>query len=182
MLPLALAALGLLGTGVGMIGSAQQNKKFDQYLSGRSKDLQSSFDRDYNRNYLDTDIGQSTSRLLQNQFGESLKNLSKSAVAGQNTVEARVGAADKLGENYSDALLRLAGYGTQYKDNLRQEFNRRDDALQNLYGQNIQAKVQNFSNLANNSMNAMTTALMLGDYGDGLGGLWGKRGLGQGIV
>lgn len=180
---IALMGISLLGSIAGGANSSSQNRKIDEYISKKSSDLKSSYDRDYNRNYMDTDVAKSTSTLLQNQFSDALKKLSGGSVVGGRSQEDLVGAADKLKQGYDNSLLRLAGNATLDKDRLTSEFNRRDDNLSSLYLNNLQSKSNNGSNLMANSLDTMgNAAMMYGMYGDGLGGLWGKKGFGQGIV
>lgn len=135
----------------GSLKSAQANQNIDADLQRRSSDLDSWYNREYNQNYLDTDEAKSTLKVLRNQVKEQMKKVDQGNAVRGASDEARVATADKLNQRYSDAVTRLAGHGTQYRDNIRREYQGLKMNLDNMNLQNLQNKSQNWSNYMGNA-------------------------------
>ncbi|MGW8181884.1 MAG: hypothetical protein ACWGQW_24410, partial [bacterium] len=113
----------MLGNIFAQIMSARQNNKVDDILSGRMNDLQAQFDKSYNTQFLDTEQGKSAIKLLSNNLDRQNKKIDNASVVGGATAEATNAAREKSQGMFDQALTRLAGYGTQYKDMKEREYN-----------------------------------------------------------
>lgn len=154
-----LAIGSLLASGGGMIGSSRTNNKIDEKIAGKQNDLQTWFDKEYNKNYFNTDQAKSAISALKDNFSETVKaNRGRAAMLGSSN-EAVVGSTDKAQKSYANSLLRLAGHGTQYRDALRREYVARKTGLDNAELSNLENKSQNWSNFASNAMGSATGAL-----------------------
>jgi hypothetical protein len=185
--PITIASLiaGGVGQLFGLGKSAQANKKYDQYLSGMNRKLDTWYNKEYNTNYLDTDEAKSVLRLLQNQAKEVSGDLESSAAITGASAEKQVAAKDKLNQNYTNAATRLSGYGTQRKDQIQREYMGRKNNLDQMNLQSLASKDQNWSQFGQNSMGLAQNALMMNAMGGGKGGsdwlkkLFSKGGVGE---
>lgn len=158
LIPLLIAGLS---AGAQLIGQAASNnqagkarKKYEGELRGRVDDLNDWFNTEYNRDFLTTDIAQSSIRGLLGQQDRQLDALNNASVAGGATAEANIAAKGKLNENFADAIGRLLGYGTNYKQGLRQQYDYRLQSLYQPIDQLNMAKVNDWSNFQSNITNA----------------------------
>jgi len=150
----ALALASLVGSAFGTGQSALANRRIDRRIGEQEKELQYWFDKEYNRNFFDTDQAKSVISTLRNQHKDTLRSVAgDSAVTGASN-EAKIAATEKTQKGYSDALTKLAGYGTNLRDSLRREYITRKSGLENLQLANLQNKSQNWANFMNNAMNA----------------------------
>lgn len=156
---LALGLASLVASGYGMYKNAKANKTADQQLANRQSELDSWYNKEYNMNYLDTEESKSTIKLLQNQMKEAMKKVDQNNAIRGASDEARVATADKLNTRLNDAVTKLAGYGTQYRDSIRREYQGLKGNLDNLQYQNLLGKSQNWANFSNNAMNTFGTAM-----------------------
>lgn len=135
LLPAISAGVSLIGSLVGGISSLNQQKKADQDLQRRRDESQRRFLQESNTNYLDTAAAKSTIATLRKQGEKQLNALNTDAVKKGASDEAKVAAASRINENQADSISRLAGFGTQYqqqiKDRYYRDVERLDDALYN---------------------------------------------------
>lgn len=156
---LVLGLASLAASGYGMYKNAKANKAADQQLADRQSELDAWYNKEYNMNYLDTEEAKSTIKLLQNQMKEAMKKVDQNNAIKGASDEARVATADKLNTRLNDAVTKLAGYGTQYRDSIRREYQGLKGNLDNLQYQNLLGKSQNWANFSNNAMNTFGTAM-----------------------
>lgn len=150
-------ALAIGSTLVSLFGSpksAAANKASDRYLAKRQSDLDNWYNQEYNSNFLDTAMGRSALQSLKTQYADQMKRVSQNNAITGASDEAKIGMADRASRSYADAINRLAGHGTYYKDAIRREYQGLKMNLDNLQQQNLANKSQNWSNLMNNSLNA----------------------------
>lgn len=167
MLGLEIAGLGasLLGGLFGGIGARKQARKAEKQLQQRKTDLNNWYNQKNNTDYLDTDSARSTLALLRRQNKRQMEALNNNAVKAGTSDEAKVAAAGRLNDSYADATSRIAGMGTQYKDNLRRDYMNRMDSLDNALFSTQMQKGQAMSD-------------MIGTTSQAVGGLLSAYGLG----
>lgn len=130
--------------------AAKQRKRYENQLQGRVDDLNEWFNREYYRDFLDTDIARSSIRGLMQQQDRQLEAINNAAAQGGATAESNIAAKGKLNEGFADAIARLLGYGTQYKNDLRSQY---DYRLQSLYQPINDLQQQRINDYALNSQN-----------------------------
>lgn len=146
--------VSLIGSGAGAIGSAGANKRYDKYLEGRLSDLENWYNTEYNTPYLDTTSGKAAIGSLRTYYGDAMKKVSQGGAITGASDEAKVATGDKVQKGLADSVMRLAGYGTQYRDSVRREYQGLKMGLENLQQDNLARKSANWNNLMNNSLNA----------------------------
>lgn len=172
--------LALLSTAGQLGGQAASNqkagierKRYENQLEGRIDDLNSWFNTENNKDFLTTDIAQSSIRGLLGQQDRQSEALNNAAAAGGATQEASIAGKGKLNENFADAIGRLLGYGTNYKQGLRQQYDYRLQSLYQPMDQLSQSKIQDYGNLNSNIANAgnsVSAAAGMIDWEELLGG------------
>lgn len=153
-----IAALSVAGQ-LGAQGAANQKagierRRYEGQLQGRIDDLNEWFNTENSKDFLTTDIAQSSIRGLLGQSDRQAQALNNAAAAGGATQEANIAAKGKLNENFADAIGRLLGYGTNYKQGLRQQYDYRLQSLYQPMDQLSQSKIQDYANFSNNVANA----------------------------
>lgn len=154
MIGAILAGLSLAGSGIGAINSARANNAIDRQLKQRRSVLENWYDKEYNTDYLNTAEAKNAIQVLKNNMKTQMAKTDQGNVISGASDEAQVATADKSMRSYGDQVTRLAGYGTQYKDSIRREYQGLKMNLDNLQAANLQQKSQNWNNFMNNAMNA----------------------------
>lgn len=135
LIPIAAATISAIGGIAGGIGSAAKQKKADKELQSRRDQAQKRFLQESNTDYLDTAAAKSTIAALRKQGDRQLEKLNTEAVKSGASDEAKIAAASRINENSADAISRLAGFGTQYQQQIKDRYyhdtERLDDALYN---------------------------------------------------
>lgn len=170
----ALSAAGQLG---GQAAANQkagiERKRYENQLNKRIDDLDQWFNTENSRDFLTTDVAQSSIRGLLGQQDRQIDALNNASAAGGATQEANIAAKGRLNENFADAIGRLLGYGTDYKQRLRQQYDYRLQSLYQPMDQLAQSKVADYGTLSNNIANAGNSVSMAAgmiDWEDLLGG------------
>ena len=149
-----IAAISMAGQLGGQAATNQkagiERKRYENQLQGRIDDLDQWFNTENSKDFLTTDIAQSSVRGLLGQQDRQTEALNNASAAGGATQEANIAAKGKLNENFADAIGRLLGYGTNYKQGLRQQYDYRLQSLYNPMDQLSQQKIQDWGNLSNN--------------------------------
>lgn len=166
--------IGLISAGVGAIGSLvsglsarSKAKKAEKQLLERRDALNKEYAQDKNTDYLDTEAARSTLALLRRQNRRQTEAMNNNAVKSGASDEAKVAAAGRLNDSYADAASRIAGMGTQYKQQLKENYQRRRDSIDD---QLTQVQMQK----------AQATSDMIGGITGATGGLISAFGLGGG--
>ena len=161
--------VSLIGSGAAAVGSAGANKRYDKYLEGRLSDLENWYNTEYNTPYLDTTSGKAAIGSLRTYYGDAMKKVGQNSAITGASDEAKVATGDKVQKGLADSVMRLAGYGTQYKDSIRREYQGLKMGLENMQQDNLARKSANWSNLMNNAMNLGIGAAELGGMEGGEG-------------
>jgi len=154
--------VSLIGSGAAAVGSAGANKRYDKYLEGRMSDLDKWYNTEYNTPYLDTTSGKAAIGSLRTYYGDAMKKVGQNSAITGASDEAKVATGDKVQKGLADSVMRLAGYGTQYKDSIRREYQGQKMGLENMQQDNLARKSQNWNNLMSNAMNLGIGAAELG--------------------
>lgn len=182
LLPLIMAVasqggqMGMQAAGNQKAGIAR--KRYEGQLQGRIDDLNTWFEGENNKDFLQTDVAQSSIRGLLGQQDRNINSINNAAVAGGATQEANIAAKGKLNENFADAIGKLMGYGTQYKQGLRDQYDYRLQSLYQPMDQLSQQKIgdwANFNQNVNNAGNSVSMAAGMIDWQDLLKGQGGQN-------
>jgi hypothetical protein len=165
--------LSLFGSAAGAIGSAGANNRYDKYLNKRMSDLESWYNTEYNTPYLDTTAGKSALGSLRTYYGDAMKRVGQNSAITGASDEAKVATGDKVQRGLADSVMRLAGYGTQYRDAIRREYQGLKMNLENMQQDNLARKSASWNNLMANAANLGIAGAELAG-GEGLDGLFGS--------
>lgn len=149
LLPLITTAIGLAGQAFGANQSAKANRNAENYLQGRMNSLDSRFAKDYYQDFLNTESARSMVGKVKSQFTDMAKNIKGSSAAG-STAEAEIAQKDNLNKRLGDALSNITGYGTQYKQGIRNAYDYQKNMLQNQQMGILQQKAAQWDNFGNN--------------------------------
>jgi len=148
----ALATAGL-GAAANIFGQWQANKaakKAEAYNKQRMNDVGSWFNKEYYKNYLDTDAARSGLSRLQTQFREASKGVANMAVAGGATPEAVIAQSGEMNKTYADAVTGMVGQGDIRKDNLKAQQQGMMQPLENNQANILAGKVQGWNQFGKN--------------------------------
>ena len=154
----ALAAIGLIASlasaGYGMYKQSQASKEARGAMdeqNARMNDLSSWYNAESSKDFLDTEVAQSTLGRIREQYKKGVETNASNAARGGATAEAKVANKASLNEKYNQVLNNMVGHGTQYKLNLKKGYS---DALGKLAsGQNSMnmADVASWQNMTANA-------------------------------
>lgn len=135
LIPLIAAGVSAVGSLAGGLSASSKQRKANADLERRRNEARLRFQQESNTDYLDTATARSAINVLRKQGDRQLDRLNTDAVRRGASDEAKVAAASRINENQADAISRLAGFGTQYqqqiKDRYYQDVERLDDAMYN---------------------------------------------------
>lgn len=168
---LGLTPLGAVSTGIGIASSVfgaikgrREARKNQALLDKKQEENNAEYNLSAKQSFLDTAVARDAVKEQKNQLENNQKAVAgRSAITGASD-EANVAATTGVQKNYSDAISRLAGAGTQYQDNQKRMYLARKDSLDS---QQMQINEQNADSAAN----------LVGNAGDLLGGLAMSEGL-----
>lgn len=156
-IPLIVPLIGMAASaGISAYGqsqSAKANEQVNNYLQSRINTLTNKYNNDYYKDFMDSEVARSTMSRLGSEYKEMAKNITSSAAAG-TTAEAEIAQKDNLQKRFGEAMNNLAGMGTEYKLNLKQQY---DNNMMNLEGQKmslLQQQAQKWNNLGQNAAGA----------------------------
>ena len=109
MFPLiALAAISVASSIAGGISANKKQRKADQILSDRERNLKEWYNSEMNMPYLDRADSRAMLKRIRDYNEDELKAMNTNAVKSGATDEAKVAAANKLNKNYSQTLAQIA--------------------------------------------------------------------------
>lgn len=178
-----MLGIGLASTGLGLLGNiwaqGQASKATNDYneylqqslktqentLAGRRTDLEQTFNRRFDQDYLDTETAKALQKRFASYSKDTIDSIRGQSVAAGATPEAVVAQQKTVGDQYNDLLGNIASQSTAYKQNLQ---NSRDMQKLGMFQleDNLQAKKDQINanelgqrvNSANNLANNITTA------------------------
>ena len=148
--------------------SADERRKLEGLYKERQMDIDSLFNEQYYTDFMDTDVAKSTVSELQSQMDKAAGASENVAAATGQTAEGEVATKGMLQEKYTEALNKLAGYGTMYKDS---QMNRYQQQLADLFGGKVglaEGRIDDWRNFASNMSSASGNAAAA--WGTGGGG------------
>jgi len=208
-MPISLAgtAVGIGGAIFGQIKGAKERKaqrkilrqayaKLDEQgnkLKERGDELNAFYTGESNKDYLDTSEARSALSALRKNQQESQKRMADIAAVTGASEESQLANNANLNENVAETTSNLAGKGTAYKTELRQEKNQQQSQLdamtQNLENRQMglmMGDVGTHGEAASGwdqfSQNALGTGSSLFSQGSGLSGLLKKKKEGTGEI
>lgn len=148
MVSLIAAGAGLIGSLFGGIGAKKKAKKADSMLNDRQRTLDDWYRKEMSSDFLDTDVAKSTLSYIGSKNKKAENAMRNSAIKRSTTAEERVAMASSLNQNYADAVSKVAGMGTSYKNQVQGTYMNESNKLANMKYQNM--------------MNSASTAGMVG--------------------
>lgn len=183
-----LGGVSALASLFGSVQSARQNELIDSNIERQKSELQTWYDREYNRSYLDTPEAKSVIRLLNDQIKDQLARQNQAGVIRGASDEAKVAMAERLNKSLGQYLSGLAEYGLRNKSLADRQYQALKQNLSQLELQNLTNKSAQWANLMKNAMNLGIGASMadaLGSFDaldDKLLALLGKKKPSQSII
>lgn len=129
LIPGIMAGVGALGGIFGDISAGNAAAKAEKQLRERRAAAERQYNQEANTDFLDTATAKSTLAALRRQNDKQMESAGNDAVKQGASDEAKVAMAGRLNENYADAASRLAGFGTQYQQQIKDRYQRRVDSL-----------------------------------------------------
>lgn len=179
-MPLPALAIGgaLVGTGASIFGKhkeAQAQRKFDRWVSDQSNKLEAWYAKESNTDYLDTAEGKSISEGLKKTLKENSKRTKEGAIKTGGSHEAEVASKEQAYESLGDSFRKIAGMGTQRKENLRREYMGQKQNLDNLRMGRMKQEADSWSTFANNAGKTASSWVGVGAEGGAFDFLKGKE-------
>jgi len=144
----ALIALGISAASAayGAYKKSEASKDLKEKQSGvneKMSSLNSFYEGEAERDYMDTSVAKSTISRLKDQYKTANKTADSNNVKGGGTQEAVIATKSKNNEAYNRSLSNMVGYGTQYQENMRRGYSNGLQSLynnnENLYGKDVRA-------------------------------------------
>jgi len=161
-IPLAAGAFQLGSSLFGQSQALKAQEKANAFLEKRENDLKAQFDTDYNTPYLNSQEAQGTLKMLNDQLGEAAAKFKNNAVTTGATAESQIAGAGELQKRYGQAVNQLASMGTQYKNQIKDRYQRMQMALDNERAGLLTGEAQKWGTFGQN----------LADVGGGLMNAW----------
>ena len=120
-----------IGSLIGGIRAKKQAKEAEKEIKSERAKNRRWYEQQRNTNYLDTQEARSVLSSLRTQSEKQQEAMNNNLVRSGASDEAKVAAASELNKSYSENVNRLAGIGTRYQDNIRREYQSREDAYNN---------------------------------------------------
>lgn len=130
-IPIISGAVSLFSGIANSIAAGNAAKKAEADLKDRRDKAERQYLHEYNTDYLDTASAKSTLAQLRRQKEKQMEALQNDAVKQGTSEEGKVAMAGRLNDSYADATSRLAGFGTQYQQQIKDNYLRRLDTLDN---------------------------------------------------
>jgi len=154
MIGTALAIFSLASSAAAMAGSAIKNRKNEQELQQRRKELDMEYKYDYNMDFLNTPMAKSAISLLSQKYIENARKVAQGSVIAGKSAESTTAATEAMQKPYVNSISQLTGYGQERQDSVRRNWLMSDQHLADLQYMGHQQQAQNWSNFAGNAANA----------------------------
>ena len=159
------AGLSAASTGIGASEAAKERKKAENLQKKRENEAKMYYDTEYNKDYFDTASAKgmmNRASLKMREFGKQNQN---SAIKTGATQENKIANAESANANYSNLLSKLADQGTQYKQNIRQQYLGQQNNFDNMTNNRIENNAQSKANAGANigkAIGGVTQAVIAG--------------------
>ncbi len=158
-IPIALAAISAGSSIAGMLGAGAARRKQRRMIERQAQENRNLFEQDYYKDFFDTEQARSTMKTLSDNLKKQGKRAENIGVVTGATPEATLARKEQAQNIYADAINRLGGYATQYKDRAKGRYLNQKANIDNQLV-NMQAQTaQSWQNLAQNGMNGVSTAM-----------------------
>ena len=147
-IPAAIGGFQLLGNILAQNQAGKAAQRRDQFLDGRISDLSTFYKTEINTPFLQTPLAQSVLSRLREEMEQQNDAMNSNAISSGATAETKVAAKSEQNKRYAGALSDIAGLGTQYKANLKSEYQTRLSDLLNMKDQAFAQKQSNWLGLS----------------------------------
>jgi hypothetical protein len=166
MKPVTILSLASLAQGaIGMGQSAIANREIDKYISGMNRGVESWYNSEKGKTYLDSPGGQSALAILSRRLKKRNEGINNEIAKGGASNEKVVAAKSDGIDTFSNFISSLAEYDQKRKEGLKGQYLARKDRVNNMTLNNLGRKSDNWSNFSNNAGNTLSSIL----YADNAG-------------
>lgn len=137
MISLITTGVGLVGSLFGGLGANKKAKKADNMLNDRQRSLDDWYRKEMSNDFLDTDVAKSTLSYIGSKNKKAENAMKNSAIRRSTTAEERVAMASSLNQNYADAVSKVAGMGTSYKNQVQSNYMNESNRLSDMKYRNM---------------------------------------------
>ncbi len=153
--------------------ATQEAINSQQGINSKNQEIADWYNSEASKDYMDTDVAQSTLGKIREQYKNSVETSASNAARGGATAEARVATKGKLNEGYNSVLNNMVGYGTQYKNSMKQGYsnqlskvNQGIGAINQMKISNAQGKVDSANNMTGNALSGLANTMGSTDWVD----------------
>ena len=160
MIPLILAGMAAVSIATSATAAYNKSKLNDQNEARNNQkrsDLDTWFNKEYNRDYLGTQEAQSAMRTVTDHYKSQDKKIDGQAAVMGKTDESKLAQKSANADNYSSFVNNLAARGDQYKRSALARYDSRIGAIDNTDNQINQGKQDNWTALSENVSNATSS-------------------------
>lgn len=157
-MPIPTAAIyggtALLNLGASIFGKSKEAKarrRFNDWIDSQSKKLESWYAKESSTDYLDTAEGRSAAEGLRRTLLETVDRNKEGAIKTGGSYEAQVASRESAFDSLGDAYRKLAGLGTQRKQNLQSMYLNQKNRLDSMRANNMVGQANAWSTFANNA-------------------------------
>ena len=165
MIPLAIAGAGFLGNLFGSMKSAEANNRAFDFLKQKQADLNSAYNQDYYKDYMNTVESRSAIKRFQEGLRKMNPSLNNSAVKTGATPESVVATGGRMTDSYADFMNNMAGKATAHKQRVKDMYEQRKSALEGQEFNILQNKASQWDNFGQNVSN--TSGSLLNAWANG---------------
>lgn len=158
-LPLILAGAGLATNIVSKWQAGRQANKAERAIEANWKEGKSFYDREYNKDFLDTSVAKSVSNRIKANARTQGEAANNAAARGGATADQATAQKAQVQKTSNDAIAKVAGMGTQYKAGLRNDYMRNLRDYTNAKVGINQQRAESWMNVAENAGNLATAGL-----------------------
>ena len=165
LVPIATTSVGFLGNLYGSKKSAQANNRAFDFLKQKQADLNSVYNQDYYKDYMNTTESRSAIKRFQEGLRKMNPSLNNTAVKTGATPESVVATGGRMTDSYADFMNNLAGKSTAYKQRVKDMYEQRKAAMEGQEFNILQNKASQWDNFGQNVSN--TSGSLLNAWANG---------------
>lgn len=173
------AASRTMGLAAGIFGgvkAGKMRKKQNKLLDNYEADAASTFNKEYNADYLQRSDNQAALREQQNAMKQQNQVAENTSVVTGATPEALAMQKQNNMRSLGDTVSQIARNASAYKTNILNNYQNQKRDIMDQRNQMLGQQAQNYSNLAMNGANTFMNSFNTEGGGGGLGDLIGKIG------
>ena len=172
------AAEGTMGLAAGLFGGIKAGKirkKQNKLLDSYENDVTSTFNKEYNADYLQRTDNQAVLREQKDAIKEQNRVAENTAVITGATPETLALQKQKNMQSLGDTVGNIARNASAYKTNILNQYQQQKADIFDRRNQILNSQAQNYTNLAMNGANTFLNSFDM-EGGGGISGLIGKIG------